>query len=342
MGALYGFDKFLAAQEQSELWQEAHDHYLDGQKLLHAGNAKAAVIAFARAHALERSDREYSLALATAQLADHDLTAASDNLTELLDTNSNEGRANLLMAQVLVAQNHLDDADAFYHRAIYGVWPASAQDQPARVRLELARLLADHGRNRELLSELLLLQNIPAQAPATQKQIADLFLQAGSPARAIEAYRQLVHENPVDIDAYLGLGRAEILAGDYRAAETAVMSALRRKPYDEQIQAELRRVVQLASLDPTVRHLTTAEKYRRSAAILTMVQNKLNACAQNAPPTTISNSQKGTPPVAPQGPVSSETAEALLDHAEVLWKQRPPSCSVPAGDPLPLLFRKLS
>src|SRR5436305_1503286 len=102
---LYSVDKFLAAQEQSEVEQEARNHYADGRARLHAGKTQDAVVDFARAHALERSNREYQLALATAQLADHQLPAARDTLTDLLDEDSNDGRANLLMARVSAAEN---------------------------------------------------------------------------------------------------------------------------------------------------------------------------------------------------------------------------------------------
>jgi Tfp pilus assembly protein PilF len=325
MVGLYGVDKFLAAQEQSELRQEAHNHYSAGQQSLHAGKPHQAVVDFARAHTLERSNREYQLALATAQLADHQPPAARDTLTELLDDDSNDGRANLLMARVLAVEGRFHDADSYYHRAIYGEWPASSPAEPRNVRLELANLLAQHGDSRELLSELLLLQSAPAQNPATEKQLAILFLQAGSAQRAADAYRQLIRENPGDVDAWLGLGRAEILADNYHAAENAIMSALHRQPYDARIQSQLQLVAKLASLDPTARRLSTAEKYRRSVAILDLVRA---AC--------------GTPPVNPESkphPITNETAEALLDEAEALWKHRP--CEPPPDTPLPILMKKL-
>jgi tetratricopeptide (TPR) repeat protein len=331
MVVLYGADKFLASEEQAELKQEALNHYLEGQKSLHAGKPHLAVIDFARAHALDRSNREYQLALATAQLAGHQLSAAHDTLNELLDQDSNNGRANLLMARVLAAEGRFKDDDSYYHRAIYGEWPANSPAEAQRVRLELANMLAEHGNSQELLSELLLLQAAPIADVGTEKQIARLLLQAGSAQRAVDAYRHLVHENPDDVDVYLGLGQAEILAGNYRAAENAVMAALRRRPFDERIQSQLRLVVKLASLDPTFRRLSTAEKYRRSVEILRLAQNDLNACR----------------PVQPEGitgPITNEAAEAYLDQAETLWKQRSETCKkAPApDDPLPLLMKKLS
>jgi Flp pilus assembly protein TadD len=230
------------------------------------------------------------------------------------------------MARISVAEGRVDDANAYYHRAIYGSWPPVALNEPHKVRLELAKLLADHGNNRELLSELLLLQSAPAQDTATRKLIAALFLQSGSTQRAADAYRALIHDYPADVDARLGLAQAEVLTGNYRAAESAMMSALRREPYNESIQSQLRRVVKLASLDPTVRHLSNAERQRRAEAILKLVQNDTAACNGPAPESS-----------AKQDP------EVLLDQAEALWKKTPESCRKPASadDPLPLLLKKL-
>ena len=333
MLVLYGVDKFLAGQEQAETQQEARNRYAEGRRLLHNGDAREAVVAFSRARTLDRANREYQLALGTAQLDDRQLAAAAETLTDVLDEDPNNGRANLLMARVEAAANKFKDADSYYHRAIYGDWPRGSAE-PANVRLELASLLAAHGDSEELLPELLLLQNSPIHDAATLKQIAALFLQAGSASRAGETYRQIIQGSPDDVEAHLGLARSEVLAGDYRAAESAVMKVARQHPYDATLQSQMRQVVRLASLDPTSRRLSTAEKNRRSQEIVKMVEEELEACGQPVAP-----SQPG--PV--QGPLSNEIAEARLDQAETLWQQRLKACKQPpaADDPLPLLMRKL-
>ncbi len=339
MAALYGVDKFLAAQEQSEVDQEASSNFAAGQKLLNAAKPHQAVDNFARAHSLDRNNHEYLLFLATAQLADRQFAAARSTLEEALEDDSNDGRANLLMARLLAAEGRFKDADSFYHRAIYGTWPSHAPNPAAKARLELVDMLADHGSNQELLSELLLLENEPSQDLATKKKIAALFLRAGSAQRAAEAYRNLIHEDPQDADIFVGLGEAEILDGNYHAAENALLNALRRRLDDPQIQSQLGMVAKLATLDPTVRRLSSAEKYRRSVAILDLVQQELNACLPKALATPA--------PAVPQklqGPVNNEMAEARLDEAEKLWKRREEDCRQPpsADDPLRLVMKKLS
>ncbi len=231
----------------------------------------------------------------------------------------------------------MQDADSFYHRAIYGEWPASSASEPVKVRLELAKLLARNGRNQELLSELLLLQNQSSQNLATKKQIASLFLQAGSASRAADAYRNMMREHPDDPDTYLGLGQAEIASGDYRAAVNAFERALRRQPNDLYIQSQLQLADKLANLDPTSHRLGPIERYRRSSDILALAQSDLNACRPNAVTEEL---------VKPgfKGQVTNELAEARLDDAERLWKLRSEVCKDPPSpvDPLTFLMKKLS
>jgi Tfp pilus assembly protein PilF len=335
MAALYGIDKFLALQETSEMEQEASRHFAAGQNLLAGGKPHEAVQEFARSHTIERNNHEYLLSLATAELSDHQLSAARETLEEALDEDSNDGRANLSMARLMAENGRFKDADSYYHRAIYGEWPPKASNPAAKVRLELAKMLAEHGGSRELLSELLLLENEPNQDLATKKEVAALFLRAGSAQRAAEAYRDLIREDREDADVFVGLGQAEILAGNYHAAENAFLDALRRRMDDPKIQSQLALVAKLATLDPTVRRLSSAEKYRRAVAIVDLVQKEVNGCRPGASPVK---------PELVKGPINNEMAEACLDQAEKLWKQRGEACreAEAAEDPLVLLMRKLA
>ncbi len=338
MAGLYGVDKFLAAQEQSELHQEALSHFAAGEKFLKEGKPHQAAIDFARAHALNRDNRQYLLALAAAQIADRQLTAARETLDEILEEDSNNGQANLLMARLMVADDKFKDADSFYHRAIYGEWPANTAGETANVRFELANMLAEHGDSQELLSELLLIQNQPDQSLATKKEVAALFLRAGAADRAADDYKRLIKEDRSDVDLFVGLGRAYIRLGNYRGAENAFLDALRRRMNDAHIQSELGLVAKLATLDPTLWRLRTAEKYRRSSEILSLARSELNACLPNPPKAAPAKPEKI------QGPPTNEMAEANLDEAEKVWKQREETCSQPppSDDPLPLLMRKLA
>ena len=336
MMGMYGIDKFLAGKERNEVGQDARLSFMAGERLLREGKPHEAVLNFGRAHALERSNPDYQIALASAELAEGRIDTARNTLDDVLQDDSNNARANLLMARVMVANQAFSAADSYYHRAIYGAWPANSERERANIRLELADLLAKQGANQELLSELLLLQNEPATDPDREARVAALFLQAGTASRAADAYRALIRRDPDNAAAFAGLAQAEMLHGDYRTARSACRSALRINPGDASLRGQQEMVERLTNLDPTPRHLSSAEKYSRSLEILTLVKDELRACTHDIAPVA-------TPP-QPKGPITNEMAESVLQNAERLWRARSDSCKQPPEpfDPLPVLMKKLS
>jgi tetratricopeptide (TPR) repeat protein len=343
MIALYAIDQFLANQERAELHRVAEGHFASGGNLMSSGQTKLAIDNFGKAHSMERSNRQYELALISAEIAGGESDRALDLLTDALQRNSNDGLANLLMARAMAAQGRISDAGSFYHRAIYGEWPSDSSSVPIeKVRLELCVLLAKNGEDRQLLSELLLLQSEVGKDRATRSKIAGMFLQAGSSSHAMEAYRGLIQEDSRDGPAYAGLGRAEEMAGDYRAAELAFEHALRLKANDPSIPLELEMVAKLSALDPTSRRLSSSEKYRRSTQILSLVEDGLKACSQVSEG-LLQEAEKVKAQKLPAAP-TNEIAEARLELAGKLWAERSSVCKQPprADDPLPILMKKLA
>jgi tetratricopeptide (TPR) repeat protein len=344
MLALFLADGFLASLERRELRGEARSFYLRGERLLAQGKAREAVEPLQHSHALVRDNGTYQLALARAMLAAGRLNEAESNLRLLLESDSNDGEANLHMARLQVRFGKNREAEAYYHRAIYGTWPDG--DHRSGVRLELARFLSRLGEQKRLLSELLLLQDESAADSAMRKKIASLFIVAGSPLRAADTYRSLLRENPDDPDVYLGLAEAELASGDYDSAQMSRHRALRRRPGEESIQKRLQLVSTLTGLDPTVRRLTSKEKFARSTRLLGLVKADLVQCAQakHAGQTLqpliseVERQQRST------RSVTNESAESLLDLTERLWQARLQACGTPASaamDPLPLLMSKV-
>jgi Flp pilus assembly protein TadD len=348
IAGLYAVDKFLAAQEQAELLQEAHSHYSEGQRLLGEGRAREAVQQFSRAHSIERSNREYQLALASAQEADDSIDAARDTLGEVLAVDSNNARANLLMARALARESQFKDADAYYHRAIYGAWPPDNRRGRVDARIELVDMLASHGEKPELLSELLMLQNEPDITTRERETVADLFLRAGAAQTAVDSYRELARQSPHDAHVLESLALAQTALGDYRSARRSLEKAWSLAPDKASIRSQLVVVEKLAELDPTSRRLTSAEKFRRSTDIMLLAVDELEGCLQGTP---LPNSLKPLLESAARmkaeklrGQPTNELAEARLDVAEKLWSKRASVCrSTPTGDdPLPLLMKKLA
>ncbi len=328
MGALYGADRFLASLEQSELGAEARGLSETGKVLLRQGRRAEAVEAFRHARALERDSHEYETELAEALIEDHRPEEAIEALESVLDDDSNDGMANLLMARAMREQHHSADADSYYHRAIYGTWPKGEEDRkPVEARLELVRWLATEGGTKTLVAELIPLEQSAVSDPAIAREIPAYFLRAGSVTQAEEAYRALIRSEPDDAEAYAGLGRVELQKGNYRAALGNFDEAVKRGARDSDMSKDVELARLARDLDPTSRHLTSADKLTRSNQILAMA-----AAACPAPDVAL--------PGKAASPPTNEEAEGRLDLAEKLWHNCKPETG--SAELLALLMRKIA
>jgi thioredoxin-like negative regulator of GroEL len=152
------------------------------------------------------------LQLITALTTARRIADAEPLLADILQRASNDGRANLTAARLMIRKKNTAEAEAYYHRAIYGEWPGDPSPHRVQVRMELIDLLLEKNRKQELLPELISLEaESPPDGPI-QKRLAELFLLAGSPSRAANV-TAIVDKNPKDISAYEGLGEAELEEG---------------------------------------------------------------------------------------------------------------------------------
>jgi hypothetical protein len=79
------------------------------------------------------------------------------------------------------------------------------------------------------------------------------------------------------------MGDAELEQGQCRAAHEVFLRAFLRDPGNVTVRAHLMTLNTVAGLDPTVRQMTSAEKYRRSIRILEMTREALDQCAAKSP-----------------------------------------------------------
>lgn len=346
IAALFAADTFLAKTERAERLIEAKRLFEQGQRLMHGGKNDEAIDSFKDALGMERDNRDYRAALARAELAAGKAADAQTTLTELLQSNSTDGLANLLMARVLLKENRFDEAVSYFHRAIYGHWNEDAAGNRLKVRFELIKLLAQRNSKQELLAELLSVQD---QAPGdlmTQTRIGHLFLAAGSPGRAAEVFREILGDAPTDADAYTGLAEAEFAQGNYRAAQKDFLAALRLKPGDEAVRQTLDVCTEVLMLDPTIRGLGPAERFRRSLRLLELTVDDTSQCigatTKQEPQLLDRARQTLTEHVRVSQEV--EASEANLDLAEQLWQTRKQVCTIaPAPrDPLALVLAKVA
>jgi tetratricopeptide (TPR) repeat protein len=346
--ALVVVDSVLANTERRETSLEAARFYREGESLMQQHRYADAADSFRSAIANARDNPDYPLALGQALLEAGQLDEANSTLADLLQADSMAGAPNLAMARVFAKEGQFEQADFYYHRAIYGQWKQDADANRIIVRFELADLLAKRNSKAQLLAELLPLQEEASPDAATQTRLARLYMIAGSPARAEAIFRELVHAAPQDAEAHKGLGDAEFALGNYAAAQSAFVSSLRlgpSAPDAASARMALELTDQVLNLDPMRRGLGGRERYQRSIHVLQLVVDRATQCmtpaqAQAAKPLLDSANAALTRRVAAGS--QTEATEANLDAAEKLWQAGKADCkpTATADDPLQLVLAK--
>jgi len=249
---------------------------------------------------------------------------------------------------LMVKEGDVTEAQAHFHRAIYGQWPGDAAAHRAATRMELIDLLASRGQKQELLAELIGLEADSLGDPSMQAKVAQLFLQADAPARAAAAYQAIADKDPDDFAAWEGLGDAEMQQGQYRAAHEAYLRVFLKQPNNATARAHLQLLNTVTELDPTLRQLTSSEKYRRSVRILDMTRTALAACLSKAPVSDADQQllKEADETIAGKAPahVTNEAAEEVLSLAENLWHEETKCDARKASDlsALMLIMKKVS
>jgi tetratricopeptide (TPR) repeat protein len=266
----------------------------------------------------------------------------------MLQRNATDGAANLTMARVMVKEGRSTEATSYYHQAIYGRWKQDAQANRVKVRFELIDVLVKRGADREVLGELLPVQDEAPKDFQTRKRIARLYLVAGSPSRALDLFKEILREEPMDFDAYAGLGDAEFARGSFRAARTDFRAAARLKPDDEEIRKRLGVCETVLALDPTQRGLSSAERYRRSLKLIKLASDAMNRCV-GAPPSENAHDLAEKAEQALKRRLGSsrqeEVTETNLELVEELWQARQKQCKqspAEAEEPLALVVARLA
>jgi tetratricopeptide (TPR) repeat protein len=119
----------------------------------------------------------------------------------------------------------------------------------------------------------------------TRTRLGRLFLLAGSPARAADVFRGILHDAPANADAYAGLGEAEFARGNYRAAQRDFQTALRLAPDDQAARQRLDLCNELLMLDPTMRGLGPLERFSGASSLSSLRPDQTSQCiGQNPSP----------------------------------------------------------
>jgi tetratricopeptide (TPR) repeat protein len=347
IGAIFAIDMFLAKTERVESQVVAARLFRQGRDLMQLGRNAEAIERIKGAIAIERGNRDYLRTLAQAQLTAGDTAGAEATLADLLQSDSTDGLASLIMARALVKEGRFAEAISYFHRAVYGHWNEGAADNQLRARFELIDLLAQRNSKEELLAELLPVQDHAPRDLKTRARLGGLFLAAGSPARAAEVFRGILRDAPSNADAHAGLGEAEFDRGAYRVAQRDFQAALRLAPDHQAARQGLDRCDELLTLDPMLRGLAPPERLGRSLKLVELTQNQTSQCIGPNPSPEMRElfdqavrAMKAHVSAGRQ----SEAAESNLDLAEQLWQAGRKECGSPppADSPLALVMARIA
>ncbi len=348
IGVLLSFDLFLARIDRQESSAHAASEYAAGGALLHSGHASDAVDHFSAAVAIDRSNVNYALALAEGMLQQGRTTEAEATLRTLLDRAGNDGAVNLTMAHAMIREGRMGEAKAYFHRAVFGRWGADSVSDRNQARFELIDFLAQHGTQRELLAELLPFEDAPADSVALRRRLGNLFISAGSPARAADMFREVLRRVPNDADAYAGMGEAAFALGNFRTARADFAEAARARPGDTHIEARMALADTVLALDPTARGVASNDRLTRSRALLARTLSAVTACGGPATAAADSARVLVAPSLAPAASLraprdnSDAAAEAMMSLTIELWSARPAACAATARDALRLVVSRIA
>ncbi len=327
LAGLLLFDTALAKVDMGQRKSYAAREFATGEQLLAQGKLELATDHLRTATTLDGDNSAYATALAQASLAGGRPSAAEQILIPLLERIPTDGAANLALARVLVKEGRLEEAKSYYHRAIYGLWPGGADENRTAARFELIDILARTNAKQELLSELLPIQDDSADGAAQRKRIAHLFVLAGSPSRAVTIYRDVLHRDSHDADAYVGLADAALSLGDFATARADLLAAQKLLPEDSSsIGARISLADSASALDPTQRGLSLAEQARRSRNILQMTLKSARSCLGAQEPQVAAALDSAGMLVSPAAG-QAQSIEQNLSVAEQLWGLRRTRCA---------------
>jgi len=286
-----GLAGFLAYYYRSERQGRALRQFQQGTVLEESGRYEDAVSKFRSALSISHNE-EHRLALARALTEAGHLEEAEIAFDTLLRTRPNNGPVNLGMARLAVKRDNPQQAVRDYHRAIYGAWRGSSAEGRLQARKELVDVLNRLEEREQARAELM-------------------------------AWKT---EAPSDPGPYAGLGEANLTSGDFAPAQSAFREAVRLAPSNPDYRERLQLLDDIVAMDPSLRGLSSAERIRRSLALLRATIDASNRCVagRSGVDDVLAMANKAERRL--RSATAHESAEANVTMAVQLWEIRSGVC----------------
>ena len=261
--------------EESRLarqWSEKGD-------VLLAAQPAAAAAAFRAALLYDRDNEDFQFKLAQALAASGRTKEAEAYLHNLWDGAPENAPVNLELARLAARRGDNAEAVRFFHGAIYGVWPAKAEERRNQARRELVHYLLDHNQTTQADAETIALAaEVPDTASAHQ-QIAALFLQVRDDPHVLAEYQRAAELDPADAAALAGAGQAAFRLAEYSVARQYLRQAIAGGSGQEEAAHTLAIIDAMFALDPQAPQITAGERNARILRAYRQAGERLQQCA---------------------------------------------------------------
>jgi tetratricopeptide (TPR) repeat protein len=258
---------------------------------LNSGHFDNANTDFRSALLYARDNYDYQLSLAQALIGLKRTGEAYSYLVNLWDRQPENGVVNLELARIAAQRNETDQAQRYYHNAIYATWPSDQEGRRRDTRLELVEYLLSIDAKKQAQSELIALEENLGDDPAQQQRVGELFLRAQDYDHALAAFRLSLKRNHRNAPALAGAGWAAFQSGRYSLAEHYLQAALAINPADTQTAEQLKTTELVLQMDPFRRSISPAERNRIVVKDFAIAGHRLSSCATPNPPSLSPASQ---------------------------------------------------
>jgi tetratricopeptide (TPR) repeat protein len=350
--AMLGVIFFLAVAGLSRAYHSQRDSlgnrwFSRGVADLSARHFDSAVTEFRAALLYSRDNYDYQLNLAEALIGLKRTGEAYSYLVNLWDRQPENGVVNLELARIAAQRGQTEQAQRYYHNAIYATWPSDQEGRRRDTRLELIEYLLSIHAKAQAQSELIALEENLGDDPSQQQHVGDLFLRAQDYEHALASYRLSLKSDRHNEAAMAGAGLAAFQLGRYPLAERYLQAAVAGNPSDTQSADRLKTTELVLRMDPFRRQISVDERDRIVVEAFATAGKRLSSCATpKAPAASIASQPSSADSWAKMKPHISEQelrrnpdlVEGAMDLVFEIERQTSATCGTPSGTDLALLL----
>jgi tetratricopeptide (TPR) repeat protein len=318
---------------------------------LRAQRFEGAVTEFRSALLYSRDNYDYQLNLAEALIGLKRTGEAATYLVNLWDRQPEDGLVNLELARIAVQKGQTEQAQRYYHNAIYAAWPADQEGKRQDARLELIEFLLSTNARAQAQAELIALEENLGGDPSQQERVGDLFLRVQDYEHALGAYRLSLKAERDNGAALAGAGLAAFQLGRYPQAQRYLQAAMAANAGNALIADRLTVTNLVLGMDPFRRQIPVAQRHKIVVEAFATAGKRLQECGAarggalpTATQTSLASSWTKMKPRITEGElrVNPDLVESAMDLVFEIERETSASCGMPSGaDAALLLIAKL-